>query len=254
MNVKCHCPNYKITHIQILYIISSHKKKKKPQNVWLKQKISKLHIANNTAFSLFYIPLFSCSSHATFRYRRKNSSFFVLIFITDVCQSEVSIVKILKCSNCLSVMLHSLSKHLIFKVGRAKHWLFPHPFFVSTGSSRRTETVCGCSYNLYRKPALQPHSEFTCSCFTMYMMPYLIWSRPKSLKSLSSDLCGFLIRLLMACEHCCLLGGVKEWSFNLCCSFFLPNSSMTLKMQDCKRRHLFFFAARTCTPWICWLE
>lgn len=125
MNVKCHCPNYKITHIQILYIISSHKKKKNTQNVWLKQKISKLHIANNTAFSLFYIPLFSCSSHATFRYRRKNSSFFVLIFITDVCQSEVSIAKILKCSNCLSVMLHSLSKHLIFKVGRAKTLAFP---------------------------------------------------------------------------------------------------------------------------------
>ena len=61
---------------------------------------------------------------------------------------------------------------------------------------------------------------------------------------LSSDLCGFFIRLLTACKQRCLLAGVGEWSFNLHCS---------LKRQGCKHRRASSFAARTRAPRICWL-
>lgn len=107
----------------------------------------------------------------------KSSSFSVLIFITDVCQSEISIIKI--CNAALAYLSRFiLSQSTTFlRMAGQNHWLFPDPFFVSTGSSRRTETVCGCSYKIYRTPAPQPHWEFTCNCFTMNMMPHLIWSR-----------------------------------------------------------------------------
>lgn len=64
----------------------------------------------------------------------------------------------------------SLSQSITpLRLAGQKCWLFPHPLFISLGSSKRTETLCGCSYNPHRQPVPQPGAEFTHNRFAMYM-------------------------------------------------------------------------------------
>lgn len=102
----------------------------------------------------------------------------------------------------------------------------------------------------------QVGSEFTHNHFAMYMRGRCLllydlsqshWNQTESLQWL---LWIFWSGFSWLAKLCCLLADVREWSFNLHCRLFLPNSAVTLKTQDCKHRCIFLFAARNRALWI----
>lgn len=156
-------------------------------------------------------------------------------------------------------MLHSLSKHHAFKVGRAKTLAFPTSPLCFPWQFRENRDTFVAAHTI---PADNPRPSQGQNLYTTVLpctweddaWSYMIWAKVTEIRqNLYSDLRGFLIRLLMACKQCCLLAGVREWSFNLHCRLFLPNSAVTLQMQDCKHRLISLSAARICVPRICLL-